>query len=44
MNVAQSIFSEDLWILELIVRLVLATAIGFAIGFERKMRFKEAGV
>lgn len=44
MNVAQSIFSEDLWILELIARLVLATVIGFAIGFERKMRFKEAGV
>ena len=41
--VGQEIFPNDL-ILELIVRLILAVLIGFAIGFERKMRFKEAGV
>lgn len=40
----QNIFSDDLLILEIITRLLLALIIGFAIGFERKMRFKEAGV
>ncbi|MBO5068611.1 MAG: MgtC/SapB family protein [Clostridia bacterium] len=42
--VAQQIFSDDLIILELVLRLFLALIIGFAIGFERKMRFKEAGI
>ncbi len=42
--VYQQIFSDDLIILELVVRLLLALVIGFAIGFERKMRFKEAGI
>ena len=42
--VAEQIFSDDLILLELIFRVLLALVIGFAIGFERKMRFKEAGV
>ncbi len=42
--VSQQIFSDDLIILELVLRLFLALIIGFAIGFERKMRFKEAGI
>ena len=37
-------FPENLIILDLFLRLMLALLIGFAIGFERKMRFKEAGV
>ena len=31
-------------IIELSIRMFLALAVGFAIGFERKMRFKEAGI
>jgi uncharacterized membrane protein YhiD involved in acid resistance len=31
-------------ILEIFLRMLLALGLGFAIGFERKMRFKEAGV
>jgi putative Mg2+ transporter-C (MgtC) family protein len=31
-------------ILTISLRLLLALALGFAIGFERKMRFKEAGM
>lgn len=31
-------------IIELTLRLMLSLAAGFAIGFERKMRFKEAGI
>lgn len=42
--IQQQIFPEELMILELVFRLLLALVIGFAIGFERKMRFKEAGV
>ena len=37
-------FPENLIILDIFLRLILALLIGFAIGFERKMRFKEAGV
>ena len=37
------IFPGEYAIIEHIIRLVLALALGFAIGFERKMRFKEAG-
>ncbi len=37
------IFANDLSIIEYVIRLVLALMLGFAIGFERKMRFKEAG-
>ena len=38
-----SVFSGDLAVIEIIIRLIFALALGFAIGFERKMRFKEAG-
>ena len=38
------LFPDDLIVLELIARLVLALVLGFIIGFERKMRFKEAGI
>ncbi|MBQ7913638.1 MAG: MgtC/SapB family protein [Clostridia bacterium] len=31
-------------ILEITLRMLLALGLGFAIGFERKMRFKEAGI
>lgn len=31
-------------ILELVFRMIIALIAGFAIGFERKMRFKEAGI
>ena len=34
---------EENSIFEFIIRLILALVLGFAIGFERKMRFKEAG-
>ncbi len=37
------VFTGDFAIAEQIIRLILALALGFAIGFERKMRFKEAG-
>ena len=37
------IFSGDLAIIEYIIRLMLATVLGFSIGLERKMRLKEAG-
>lgn len=43
-KISQTLFTEDLLILEVVLRLLLAVVIGFAIGFERKMRFKEAGV
>lgn len=43
-NISQNFFTEDLLILEVLLRLLLAVVIGFAIGFERKMRFKEAGI
>ena len=43
-NISQTIFSKDLIILELLLRLLLAVVIGFVIGFERKLRFKEAGI
>ena len=36
-------FSGDLAIIETLIRIILALILGFAIGFERKMRFKEAG-
>ena len=36
-------FTGEFAIVEHIIRLVLAVVLGFAIGFERKMRFKEAG-
>ncbi len=36
-------FTGEFAIVEHIIRLILALALGFAIGFERKMRFKEAG-
>ena len=39
----QRVFTGDLIIIENGLRLVLAIILGFAIGFERKMRFKEAG-
>lgn len=39
----QEVFSGNLAIIENIIRLILALILGFAIGFERKMRFKEAG-
>ena len=39
-----SFFGEDLLVLDVLLRVVLALILGFAIGFERKMRFKEAGV
>ena len=34
---------EENRIFEFIIRIILALVLGFAIGFERKMRFKEAG-
>jgi len=43
-NISQTLFPENLLILEILTRLLLAVVIGFAIGFERKMRFKEAGI
>ena len=39
----EQIFPEKLSIIEYAIRLILALMLGFAIGFERKMRFKEAG-
>lgn len=38
------IFPDNLMVLELLLRLIFALALGFVIGFERKMRFKEAGI
>ena len=38
------LFPDNLIVLELIARLALALVLGFIIGFERKMRFKEAGI
>lgn len=38
-----SVFTGDLAVIEVIIRLIFALSLGFAIGFERKMRFKEAG-
>lgn len=35
---------DNLIELEYVIRLVIAVALGFAIGLERKMRFKEAGM
>ncbi len=37
------IFSENLAVIEYIIRLILATVLGFSIGLERKIRLKEAG-
>ena len=37
------VFSGNLVIIEHVIKLVLATLLGFAIGLERKMRLKEAG-
>ncbi|MDR2201331.1 MAG: MgtC/SapB family protein [Clostridiales bacterium] len=34
-------FTDELWFL---VRIVIALVLGFAIGIERKMRYKEAGI
>jgi len=31
-------------VIELILRMILSVVAGFAVGFERKMRFKEAGI
>lgn len=42
--VKQQFFTGDLLVIEIILRLFLALVLGFAIGFERKMRFKEAGI
>lgn len=42
--VKQQFFSGDLLVCEIMLRLLLALVLGFAIGFERKMRFKEAGI
>ena len=44
MSLTQQLFPNELVVLEILARLLLAVIIGFAIGFERKMRFKEAGV
>ena len=44
MKLEINFFSGDLLIFDLILRLLLALVLGFAIGFERKMRFKEAGI
>lgn len=44
MKLEMIFFGGDLLILDIILRLLLALALGFAIGFERKMRFKEAGI
>lgn len=41
---SHTFFAEDLLVLDVMIRVVLALVLGFAIGFERKMRFKEAGV
>lgn len=43
MNLCQTIFPNN-DILEIVFRLFIALLAGFIIGFERKMRFKEAGV
>lgn len=37
-------FNIDIEWWVIIVRLIVATVLGFAIGFERKLRFKEAGL
>ena len=42
-NFFAQIFTGNLSIFEYFIRLILALLLGFAIGFERKMRFKEAG-
>ncbi len=42
--VKQQFFTGDLLVIEVILRLFLALVLGLAIGFERKMRFKEAGI
>ena len=42
-NFFEDIFTGNLSIIEYGIRLFLALLLGFAIGFERKMRFKEAG-
>lgn len=44
MELTQRIFEGDMVILEVIIRLIIALLAGFIIGFERKMRFKEAGI
>ena len=44
MGLKQQIFPAELQILELVFCMLLALIFGFAIGFERKMRFKEAGI
>lgn len=44
MQLTQQIFGDNLIILEVILRLSIALLAGFIIGFERKMRFKEAGI
>ena len=38
-----NIFTGNLAVIEYIIRLILAMALGFSIGLERKMRLKEAG-
>ncbi len=38
-----NIFTGNLAVVEYIIRLILAIALGFSIGLERKMRLKEAG-
>ena len=43
MDLVQVVFKDNI-ILEILLRLVIALAVGFIIGFERKMRFKEAGI
>ncbi len=37
------VFTGNLVVIEYIIRLILAIALGFSIGLERKMRLKEAG-
>lgn len=44
MELTQRIFEGDMVILEVIIRIIIALLAGFIIGFERKMRFKEAGI
>ncbi|MBE5736774.1 MAG: MgtC/SapB family protein [Clostridiales bacterium] len=43
MEVTQTIFKDNV-LLEIVARLLIAFFAGFIIGFERKMRFKEAGI
>lgn len=43
MELVQVIFKDNI-ILEILLRLMIGLAVGFIIGFERKMRFKEAGI